>query len=166
MENYRRISIVGNSAAGKSTLARKIGRKLDIEIFTIDKIYWLPGWKLREQNSFKELHDNWLSRDSWIIDGVGYLEELENRLNCSDLVIYYNVPVSVCMQRAENRINEEKIEPNHDIVEGCRYGNVRDFQMRVIENFEVELKPKIMKYIDSLNSEKVRIISNESELCL
>lgn len=166
MERYKRISIVGNSGAGKSTLARKIGRKLDIEIFTIDKIYWLPGWKLREQSSFKELHDNWLSQDRWIIDGVGYLEEMENRLICSDLVIYYDVPVSVCMQRAKNRIIKEKIEPNKDITRGCRYENVEDLQMRAIKNFEVELKPKIMTYIESLNSERVQIISNESELCL
>ncbi len=121
---------------------------------------------MREQSSFKKLHDNWLSRDRWIIDGVGYLEELEHRLNCSDLVIYYDVPLSVCMQRAENRINEEKIELNQDIVEGCRYRNVRDLQMRAIENFEVKLKPKIMKYIESLNSERVQIITNEIELCL
>ena len=166
MEKYKRISIVGNSGAGKSTLARKIRRKLDIEIFTIDKIYWLPGWKLQEQNIFKELHDKWLSLDCWIIDGVGYLEELENRLNRSDLVIYYDVPVSICMQRAEERIIKEKIEPNQDIVEGCCYGSVRDLQMRVIQNFEMEIKSKIMNYIENLSSERVQIMSDEKEMCL
>ena len=166
MKNYKKISIVGNSGSGKSTLARTIGGKLVIEIFTIDKIYWLPGWKLREQSSFKELHDNWLSRDRWIIDGVGYWEELENRLNHSDLIVYLDIPVSVCKQRAENRIVEEKIKPNQDIVEGCCYRNVRDLQMRTIENFEMELKPSIMKLIESLKSEKVRIIINEDELHL
>jgi adenylate kinase family enzyme len=166
MKNYNRISIVGNSSLGKSTLARKMGGKLDIEIFTVDKIYWLPGWKQREQSSFKALHDNWLFRDRWIIDGVGYWEELENRLNHSDLIIYLIIPVSVCKQRAENRINEEKIKPNQDIIEGCCYRNVRDLQMRTIENFEVELKPSIMKLIESLKSVKVRIISNKDELHL
>lgn len=48
MNSYDKTSIIGNSGAGEATLARKIAKKLNTEAFTIDKIYWLPGWNLRE----------------------------------------------------------------------------------------------------------------------
>jgi len=161
-----RISILGNSGAGKSTLAKKIGEKLEIEVLTIDKIYWRSGWRLRDQSSYKKFHGEWVSRYSWIIDGVGYWEELESRIKYSDLVIYFDVPVSICKKRAQSRINDEKHAPNPYIVEGCRYENVRELQMTTIENFEVETKPKIIQLINRLDSNKVQVIQAEKDLKL
>jgi hypothetical protein len=87
-------------------------------------------------------------------------------LGRDSLLIYYDVPVSICVQRANNRIQGEKKEQNRDIVDGCCYGRVRDLQMKVIENFEFELKPKILKLVRGLDSTAVQIISNEKELQL
>ncbi|GEM_PF-2867109 len=163
MNVYKRVSIVGNSAAGKSTLSRKIGEVLHLEIFTIDKIYWMPGWKLREQTSYQALHEKWISNDRWLIDGVGYWDALEKRLSASDLVIYYDVPVSICIQRAKQRIVDEKNSPNLDIVAGCLYQEVRDLQMDVIKCFEAETRPKLLELLDGLDPGKKRILKYGEE---
>ena len=158
------ISVVGNSGAGKSTLSKEIAKSLGIRIYSIDKIYWLPGWNLRDQNSFKTLHEQWLGRDSWIIDGVGYWSEMERRISKSDIVIFLDAPVELCKERAAIRIKEEKISPNPDITEGCVYSDVKELQMEIIENFHRELRPKLVKYLSSLNPEKVRVVGGFSEL--
>ncbi len=49
----KKISVVGNSGAGKSTFSKELGKALKIEVYSIDKIYWLSGWKLRDQCSFR-----------------------------------------------------------------------------------------------------------------
>jgi len=162
--DYKKVSILGNSAAGKSTLSKILGEKLGLKVFTIDKIFWQPDWKMREHSSYRKLHDAWLLKESWLIDGIGYWEELEKRLNMSDFVIYYDAPVSLCKQRAEKRIAEEKVLANPNITEGCRYKDIESLQMRAIENFEIEIKPKIMNVLKNLDPSTVQLIHNKNEL--
>jgi len=158
------ISVVGNSGAGKSTLSKKLAKSLGIEVYSIDKIYWLPGWKLRDQNSFKTLHEQWLRKDSWIIDGVGYWSEMERRLSESDIVIFLDTPIGLCKERAEIRIKEEKLSPNSNITKGCVYSDVKGLQMEVIENFHAELRPMLIDYLSGLSPDKVRVVNGFSEL--
>lgn len=160
----KKISVVGNSGAGKSTLSKRLGKCLGLEVCSIDKIYWLSGWRLRAHDSFKTLHDQWLGRDSWIIEGVGYWAELERRIAESDMVIFMDVPIDLCRERAERRIEEEKRTPNPDITAGCVYGDVKELQMEVIESFHTELRPKLVEYLSSLSPEKVKVVGGFSEL--
>ena len=164
LSKAKKISVVGNSAAGKSTLSKALGCSLGIEVFSIDRIYWLSGWKLRDHDSYNRLHEKWLGMDSWIIEGVGYWNELERRISESDIVIFLDVPVELCKKKAEIRIKEESLTPNPNITSGCVYGEVKDHQMEVIEYFNSELRSKLSDYLSSLSQEKVKVISSYSEL--
>lgn len=164
LERHRKIAVVGNSAAGKSTLSRLLGRSLAIQVYSIDKIYWLPGWKLRDQVSFHVLHKEWVEEDSWIIEGVGYWDEMEYRISASDITVFLDVPVDVCKQRAETRIEREQHEPNMDITSGCVYGSTKEIQMEVIEDFHRKLRPRLLNYLSRFSPEKVRVIGSFSEL--
>lgn len=164
LNKLKKIAVVGNSGAGKSTLSRELGRLLAIQVYSLDKIYWLPGWNLRDQPSFRLLHEEWMEENSWIIEGVGYWEEMEHRISESDVVIFLDVPVDVCKNRAETRIVQERYEPNSDITAGCVYGSVKELQMEAIEHFHRELRPKLLKYLSGISPEKVRVIGAGSEL--
>ena len=164
LEEAKKISVVGNSGAGKSTLSKNLGESLRLEVYSIDKIYWLSGWRLRDQDSFKTLHDQWLEKESWIIEGVGYWLEMEKRISESDIVIFMDVPIDLCKERAEKRINEEKLSPNPNVTAGCIYSDVKELQIEVINNFHRELKPKLVKYLSEFSQEKVKIVSDFSEL--
>ena len=39
-----RILIIGCGGAGKSTMARQLGDKLQIPVVHLDKLFWKPGW--------------------------------------------------------------------------------------------------------------------------
>ena len=41
----KRIMIIGCGGAGKSTLARQLGEKLNLPVVHLDKLFWLPGWE-------------------------------------------------------------------------------------------------------------------------
>lgn len=160
----KEISVIGNSAAGKSTLSNKLGRMLEREVFSIDKIYWRAGWEHVPQASFKKLHDKWLAQNTWIIDGVGYWKEMVCRIMASDLVIFLDTPLALCKERAQKRMRAEQLAPNDNITADCVYGDVKDLQMNVIDNFHTKSRPKIMNYLSDLNPEKIRIVCSLDEL--
>ena len=166
LSEAKRISVIGNSGAGKSTLSERLGKSLGIEVFFIDKIYWLAGWKLRDHVSYKKLHKKWLETDFWIIDGLGHWGEMVRRLSVSDIVIFLDVSVKVCKERAEIRIKEEKSTSNPYITPGCIYQNVKDRQMELIDHFHSELRPEIFNVLSNLDRVRVEIISKYSELIM
>lgn len=52
----KRILLIGSGGAGKSTLARELGKKLSIEVTHLDRILWRPNWEpipKKEKNSRK-----------------------------------------------------------------------------------------------------------------
>jgi len=160
----KKISIVGNSAAGKSTISMKLGNHLGLQVLTVDKIFWLPEWQLRDKHSFTKRHNEWLSLNSWIIDGVGYWENMMDRISQSDLVIFLDVPASVCRERAELRIREEQELSNPYISAGCIYGNVKAQQMAAIDGFHSELRPKLIAALSKLDKKNVIIVTSPEEL--
>ena len=41
----QRVAIIGTGGAGKSTLARRMGERLGIEVIHLDHLFWQPGWE-------------------------------------------------------------------------------------------------------------------------
>ena len=64
-----RISIVGTSCSGKSTLAKVISAKFVIPYVELDDIHWQPGWKELEDAEFISLTKAEVDRSCWVIDG-------------------------------------------------------------------------------------------------
>lgn len=159
-----KISIVGNSAAGKSTLARSLSQSVGINLFIVDNIYWLSGWQQEAHHVFAKVHREWLDNNSWIIDGLGYWPEIEQRINESDFVIFLDVPMSVCKERAQLRTHEEAVSPNTNVPNSCFYSDVIDLQMSVIENFDLEIRAKLVPLLNTKAPGKVIVIGDINEL--
>lgn len=62
-----RISIVGTSCAGKSTLGRVLSERLGLPHVQLDTLAWGPSWQMRDD--FEQRVDEAVAQSSWIIDG-------------------------------------------------------------------------------------------------
>jgi adenylate kinase family enzyme len=68
-----KIVIVGVSASGKSTFARKLGNKLGLPVVFVDAIMWRPGWNyIGDAATVSKLNEESL-KPEWIIEG--YIEK-------------------------------------------------------------------------------------------
>ncbi len=67
----RRINVVGNSSAGKSTLARELARRLGLRHVELDELFWGSDWKPVADATFRERVSAALEGDAWVADG-GY----------------------------------------------------------------------------------------------
>jgi hypothetical protein len=98
----RRIVLIGPLAAGKSTLAVKLGRLLGIPVHHLDWLYWGDTWTPTPPAEWQALLDRIVAGESWIIDG-NFTSSLPQRLAAADTVIYLDMPPLTSAIRATRR---------------------------------------------------------------
>lgn len=99
----RRISVVGGG--GKTTLARSIGRKLDLTFIELDAIHWLPNWVEREAGPFRRLVTKAIDAapGGWVVDG-NYTSKLDGEVvGRADTVVWVNLPWRIRLWRIFKR---------------------------------------------------------------
>src|ERR1700744_2942266 len=65
----RRISVVGTSGAGKSTVGRRLALGLGVPFVELDSIYHQPGWVPLTAEEFRRRVAEAAAGDGWVIDG-------------------------------------------------------------------------------------------------
>lgn len=88
-----RIVILGNAGGGKSTLARKLSAKRDLPHIEIDRYLWQEGWVLTPPEVYALAHEQIISENSWVIDGLGRLESIPARIARSTEIILIDMPL-------------------------------------------------------------------------
>ena len=106
----KRVVILGRGGAGKSVLAQKLSRRLDIPVTELDSIFWQPGLRPTPEPHWAEIQRKLVAPDRWIIDGdLGpYDTGLELRLGAADTVILLDFPLWRCVWRALRRSRETR----------------------------------------------------------
>ena len=51
----KKIIIAGSAGVGKSTLGKKLSKKLSIPHIELDHLFWLPDWKPRPEQERKKI---------------------------------------------------------------------------------------------------------------
>ncbi len=136
---YRRLLIVGCGGAGKSTLARMLGQKLSLPIVHLDKLWWLPEWKTRDESDFDALLTAELKKPSWIIEG-NFVRTFDLRLKYADFCIFLDYPRDLCIKSVYERAEKYRGTTRPDITEGCVEYVDAEFE-KWIRSFDKEVKP-------------------------
>lgn len=84
---YNKISIVGGSGTGKTTLSNKLSKLYNIPVIHIDGINYLPNWEQVDKNKRDGIILSYVEQDKWIIDGT-YNNTLKQRFERADLIIW------------------------------------------------------------------------------
>jgi len=66
---YRRIVVVGTTSSGKSTLAKSLADKFDLNFIELDALHWEPNWHEAPDNVFRERVDGATYAERWIVAG-------------------------------------------------------------------------------------------------
>jgi adenylate kinase family enzyme len=120
----RRICIVGIPGAGKSTLAREVGRVTGLPVIHLDQHYFEPNWKARPTEEWSVIETQLLAGDAWIIDGAF---ATESALPLADLVVWLDLSRPRSMWRALRRNLRHRRTPPPDFAPGCEERLDRQF---------------------------------------
>ena len=113
-----RILIIGCGGAGKSTMARQLGDKLQIPVVHLDKLFWMPGWveSSRDEIDAKIMAE--MAKPQWIMDG-NYNRTLAERMRHCDTIIYLDFSRFACLMGVLKRVITTYGTVRPDMGEGC-----------------------------------------------
>jgi adenylate kinase family enzyme len=141
----QRILVIGCSGGGKSTLARKLGQRLDIPVIPLDSIWWQPGWVPLGHEKLRPLVEKMVAEESWIIDG-NFPDTFPKRLARADTVIWIDRPRLVNFARAFGRFLKLRGTVREEMGEGCPEKFDLEFA-RYIWTYNREVAPRMAALI-------------------
>ena len=114
----KRVMIVGQPGAGKSTTARMIAEATGLPVVYIDQIHWMDGWIEREKPEKIKLIRLEEVKDLWVIEG-GLSQTWENRLDRADTLIVLDFPLWLRAWRVFWRTIKFRGQSRPDLPAGC-----------------------------------------------
>lgn len=107
--DVKRIIIFGNSASGKSSLAKLLAEQHQLSHLDLDTLAWLP---ITDQSPMPQRQcvdvsvseiDRFIEQNNqWVIEGC-YSDLLIHTLEKCSEVIFLNLPIERCISNAKNR---------------------------------------------------------------
>ena len=102
IENLRRLIVIGTSGSGKTTFAEKLSALLGVKHIQIDAVNFLENWQERPPEEFKNLVDQEISANEWIMDG-NYSRVREMTWRRATALVWLNYSFPVNFYRVVNR---------------------------------------------------------------
>ncbi|MBD7938345.1 topology modulation protein [Cytobacillus sp. Sa5YUA1] len=163
----KKIMVIGISAGvGKSTFARKLGEKLQINVHHLDTLYWLPNWQASSEERFIHLQQDIAKQPVWIIEG-NYTGTFSIRTAEADTIIYLELPLLTCLYRIVKRRIQFHKKSRPDMTNGCQEKIDWAFIKFVVSTY-YRRKKKMYERFRTLKKEKpelkVVILRNNGEM--
>lgn len=108
LKAYRKILILGAPGAGKSYLAGKLTKYLDIPVYHLDQYFWTADWSPVADEVFREKCLEIVRQESFIMDG-NYGTTFDIRWPAADLVIFIDSNPWLCIARQIVRTLKDKL---------------------------------------------------------
>lgn len=98
----QRINVVGTSGAGKTTLAQRLSRQLDLPHVELDALYWGPNWTEPQQDVFRQQVAVALGKPRWVVDG-NYSTVRDIVWEQADTIVWLDYPLSLVLWQITRR---------------------------------------------------------------
>lgn len=94
----QRVSIVGCSGSGKTTVGRRLAESLGTDCVELDSIFHQPGWTELATEEFRRRVADVVAGDAWVIDG-NYSAVRDLVWQRADTVVWLDLPRGLVMRR-------------------------------------------------------------------
>ncbi len=100
----KRVSVIGVSGSGKTTVARRLSSALDVPHLELDSLFHQPTWTPMPDAEFRRRVSDFVRGDSWVVDGNyashGVAELVWAK---ADTIVWLDLPRSTVMRKVISR---------------------------------------------------------------
>lgn len=93
MSDRLKIAVIGNACGGKTVLSRRLAEIYRLPLIHVDRLQYAEHLQLKPFKETIQLLQQEQQKASWVIDGFGPLDILEERLKLADAVVMIDLPV-------------------------------------------------------------------------
>lgn len=161
LNNASKISIIGGSGTGKTTLSESLSKDLEIPVYHIDGIHYKENWVIRNKTERDKIILDLIKKDKWIIDGT-YRSTLQTRVESSDLTIFLDYSTIAQIKGIMGRYIKIHGKDRLDMP-GCKEKMSFKFFMFVVKWRKVK-RPFIFETLEKTDKNKVLIFKNRRSL--
>ncbi|MBD0292104.1 MAG: adenylate kinase [Jiangellaceae bacterium] len=94
----QRVSVVGNSGAGKTRIAAELAARLVVPHLELDAVFHQPNWAPLSAEEFRRAAASAIAADSWVIDG-NYSAVRDLVWQRSDTVVWLDLSRTIVMRQ-------------------------------------------------------------------
>ena len=156
-----RVSIIGGSGTGKTTLADNLGKQWNLPVYHIDGIHHLKNWEVRDKDERDQIILDIVNKDKWLMDGT-YTSTLEQRLKHSDYIIYLDYSSLAQIKGILGRYLKNPGKERKEIP-GCKEQLTWKFFWWVARWRRLKRKD-IVNEVSKIDSKKVHVFKSRKEL--
>ncbi len=160
----KRFFIIGTMGSGKTTLSRKIAKKLEVKPHSLDDFYWTTKYTRKRNPKIRDKMIRNLVKDkSWVIEGV-FSSWVGSITKKADLVIWLDMPSNFTSKNILKRYVKQTIKG-----EERERGNFKDVWKVLLHARKYRTGTHKNSYIGHLkvireNKSKYVRIKNKSQL--
>jgi adenylate kinase family enzyme len=122
----RRVSVVGSTGSGKTTIGRELAAILGVPHVELDSLAWGPRWSIVPAAIFQRRVRDAIGGDGWVVDGnYGGQGAREIVWERADTVVWLDFPLWVILSRLFHRTNA-RIRSRRELWPGT--GNIETFR--------------------------------------
>lgn len=95
---YKRIVVVGATSSGKSTLAKALSERLNLDFIELDALHWGPNWTPADTLTFWERVKQAADAEAWVVAG-NYSRVRDLTWGRAEAVIWLDYPLRIVFWR-------------------------------------------------------------------
>jgi adenylate kinase family enzyme len=146
----KRVLLIGSGGAGKSTLARKMSKQLNITAFHLDKLLWKPNWQMTPKPEQAIIVNNLVRQDI--------------RVTAADTIVFLDRSRFVCIYQVFKRLLQYRGTSRPDMQDDCPEKIDWDF-LKWIWQFPNKQKVIIMNMFETIDQSKnIVILKNKKQI--
>ncbi len=151
-----KIAVVGNIGGGKTLLSRRLSQLHGLPLTHIDAIEFLPGLKRRSSQESSAVIKAIEKQDSWIIDGYGPLDLIENRFALADAIVFIDLPIQLHFWWTLKRQMKILWSPRPELPPDCREFNFSHSKrlFKSMLNMHRKMRPELLRIFSRDNLKK------------
>ena len=158
---YNRISIVGGSGTGKSTLCDILSKKFYLPAIHLDAINFNANWVEIDKKERDRIISAKSKEEKWVIDG-NYNKTLKERFDKADLIIWLDYSTAMQLKGVLKRYFKTRNNERPEIP-GCK--ERLEFQfLKYVATYNKKKRPVIADYLKDIPKDKVLIFKKQKDL--